>query len=86
MAVPRLSRAFGRVVDAAPDRILYAEAVRVRQHECNDLVTKRDAFGAAGVGDHHVERQPLGMPTQRTGRTPPIFWISGNSALMLRAI
>ncbi len=44
------------------------------------------AGGTGGVGDHHVDRQTLGMPSERrSGRTPPMLLISGNAAVMLRA-
>ena len=58
-------RPVGRVVRAAPYRILQTESVRVLQCERHDLVSQSDALSGVRVGDHDVERQTVGMPPQR---------------------
>ena len=73
VAEPAWLRTIGRVVDAAPNRVLHPESARVLQHERDDLVSEGDAFGAAGVGNHHVDGQAEGMPWQRIRSHAPDF-------------
>jgi hypothetical protein len=36
----------------------------IRQGKPGDLVAELDAFGGVVVRDHHIDRQPVGMPFQ----------------------
>src|SRR5262249_29867197 len=74
-----LLRTAGRVVDATPNRILHPEAVGVRFHKCHDPVPELDALFAAGVGDHDVESQTVGVPRQRIGPAAADFAYLGKS-------
>src|SRR6185312_1356337 len=67
VAIPRSLRTIGRVVSAAPNGILQPEPRRVLQRVRDDLIAQGDALGALGIGDHHVKREAVGMPSQGVG-------------------
>jgi len=65
VAHPHCPRTMRRVVHAAPNCVLHPKSIGVLQHKGDDLVSQGDAFGGAGVGNHHIDRQTEGMPWQR---------------------
>ena len=86
VAVPACFRAAGRVVHATPDAVLQVESAP-RCSSANATIRFPSAMPAAeaGLGIITSSARPSGCHLNESGRTPPMFWISGNNALMLRA-